>query len=101
MIATKLLTYALGRAVDYYDMPAKSARLKAECRRTNDYRFFVARNGRRREKYGDFQMPARTGGTGEGLNSVMPGITKKHLPRRTFLRNVLGALVALPLLDSG
>ena len=30
----------------------------------------------------------------------MPFITKKHLPRRTFLRSVIGASVALPLLDS-
>src|ERR1700761_1542031 len=30
----------------------------------------------------------------------MPFITKKHLPRRTFLRSVVGASVALPLLDS-
>ena len=27
-------------------------------------------------------------------------ITKKHLPRRTFLRGIMGATVALPLLDS-
>ena len=27
-------------------------------------------------------------------------ITKKHLPRRTFLRGLAGAAVALPLLDS-
>src|SRR5579862_9077998 len=30
----------------------------------------------------------------------MSFITKKHLPRRTFLRSVIGASVALPLLDS-
>ena len=30
----------------------------------------------------------------------MSFITKKHLPRRTFLRSVVGASVALPLLDS-
>lgn len=30
----------------------------------------------------------------------MQFITKKHLPRRTFLRSALGASVALPLLDS-
>jgi len=30
----------------------------------------------------------------------MPFITKKHLPRRTFLRSALGASIALPLLDS-
>ena len=27
-------------------------------------------------------------------------ITKKHLPRRTFLRGLMGATIALPLLDS-
>ena len=30
----------------------------------------------------------------------MSFITKKHLPRRTFLRGIMGATVALPLLDS-
>src|SRR3984957_1341722 len=30
----------------------------------------------------------------------MPFITRKHLPRRTFLRGMMGASVALPLLDS-
>jgi hypothetical protein len=30
----------------------------------------------------------------------MGNITKKHLPRRTFLRGIMGATVALPLLDS-
>src|SRR5580704_11643015 len=30
----------------------------------------------------------------------MSFITKKHLPRRTFLRSVMGASIALPLLDS-
>ncbi len=27
-------------------------------------------------------------------------ITKKHLPRRTFLRGLMGTTIALPLLDS-
>ena len=27
-------------------------------------------------------------------------ITKKHLPRRTFLRGALGAMVAMPFLDA-
>jgi hypothetical protein len=30
----------------------------------------------------------------------MSFITKKHLPRRTFLRGMMGATIALPLLDS-
>src|ERR1035438_6672571 len=30
----------------------------------------------------------------------MSFVTKKHLPRRTFLRSVMGASIALPLLDS-
>src|ERR1700688_2516674 len=30
----------------------------------------------------------------------MSFITKKHLPRRTFLRGVMGATISLPLLDS-
>ena len=27
-------------------------------------------------------------------------ITKKHLPRRTFLRSAMGAMVAMPFLDA-
>ena len=34
-----------------------------------------------------------------GLRNTMKFITKKHLPRRTFLRGV-GVTLALPLLDS-
>src|SRR5580693_9865392 len=30
----------------------------------------------------------------------MSYITKKHLPRRTFLRGMMGASISLPLLDS-
>ncbi len=94
-VTEKLLTYATGRALKYYDMPVvrSIAREAAQERQS----FFGARPRYREERSISDEneairvsIPRRT---------AMRFITKKHLPRRTFLRG-MGVTVALPLLDS-
>ena len=86
-LTEKLMTYALGRGLERYDRPAVQSvnrRLAAE-----GYRFSALVMGIVESM--PFQMRR-----GEGPRSM---ITRKHLPRRTFLRG-LGAAVALPMLDA-
>ena len=84
-LTEKMLTYALGRGLEYYDMPAvrKITRDAARQRLPR----LVADPGRRQQS----SLP-------DAETAVMI-ITKKALPRRTFLRG-LGATLALPLLDA-
>ena len=84
-LTEKLLTFALGRGVEYSDGPGRP-RDRPRRRRPTDYRFSALIVGIVTST--PFQM--RT--------SPMI-ISKKALPRRTFLRGV-GAALALPLLDA-
>ena len=81
-LTEKLLTFALGRGVEYYDAPA--------------VRQIVARRQRRRLSL----LAADPGHCQQHAVSdedVAMIVTKKALPRRTFLRGA-GAALALPLL---
>ena len=82
---SKLLTYALGRGVEYYDLPA--VRRIARDAAPDDYRWSSLILGI--VKSAPFQM----------RRSRIMIITKKAIPRRTVLRG-LGTALALPLLDS-
>ena len=85
-LTEKLLTYALGRGAEHYDMPA----VRAIHARRGSQRppLFVARVGRSSTAF-PFQN--------EEIGVMI--ITKTALPRRTFLRG-MGATLALPLLDA-
>ena len=83
-LTEKLLTYALGRGVEYYDAPA--VRKIVRERRQQDYRFSSVDSGNRQQHAVSDEEVAMI-------------VTKKALPRRTFLRG-MGAALALPLLDA-
>ena len=81
----KLLTYALGRGLTHADMPAVRRILR---------------------EVGGWRLPGAVHHSERGAERSVPVeesavmiITRKSLPRRTFLRG-LGAAVALPLLDA-
>ena len=97
-LTEKLLTYALGRGLESYDMPAVRAILPQRAARrlpvvgaivgivdSVPFRMRVIPSGAG-------TIEARSGGPAAMI------ITKKHLSRRTLLRG-LGATLALPLLD--
>jgi hypothetical protein len=104
----KLLTYATGRALAYYDMPA--VRAIAGDAAKEQQSVLVARAGNREERsvsetheaargYAVDVRSIRRARASSRAETTMSFITKKHLPRRTVLRG-LGATIALPLLDS-
>ncbi len=110
----KLMTYGTGRALKYYDMPV--VRHDRARRREERLSLLVARARHREERsVSDEDESSRQYTVGRAVHSsrrepgtedrpgdrrrTMAFITKKHLPRRTFLRGV-GATIALPLLDS-
>ena len=80
----KLLTYALGRGVEYYDAPTGSHHRAR--RKGAGLPHLLARPRNRQER----------AVSNEDVTMI---ITKMALPRRTFLRG-MGATVALPLLDA-
>ena len=80
-----MLTYALGRGLEYYDMPAVRKIVRQASR--NEYRASSLILGVDRQS-----------SLSDAEAAVMI-ITKMALPRRTFLRG-LGAAFALPLLDA-
>ena len=83
-LTEKLLTYASGRGVEYYDAPA--VRTIVRDARAQRLPLLVDHSRNRQEH-------------AVSDEDVAMIITKKALPRRTFLRG-LGATVALPLLDA-
>ena len=97
----KMMTYALGRGVEYTDMPAIRAIVRDAAK--DDQPVLGDRAGRREER----AVPDANEGRRDrsGLGRGEPGgarlmfITKKHMPRRTFLRGA-GVTLALPLLES-
>ena len=84
-LTEKMLTYALGRGLEYYDMPAVRKITRDAAR--HELPLLVDRPRHR-------QQPS----VPDAEAAVMI-ITKMALPRRTFLRG-LGATLALPLLDA-
>ena len=85
-VTEKLLTYALGRGLEYYDKPAVRSIMRAGRARQLPH---VGADQRHREEHP----------ISDEEDSGTMIITKKSLPRRTFLRG-LGTTLALPLLDS-
>ena len=85
-VTEKLLTYALGRGLEYYDKPAVRSIMRQAAR--DNYRMSAADHRHRQEH-----------AVSNEEDSGTMIITKKSLPRRTFLRG-LGTTLALPLLDS-
>ena len=83
--AEKLLTFALGRGIETFDAPAIRKIVTAS--RADDFRISSVYPRRRQQR-------------AVSNEKVFPMIiTKKALPRRTFLKTV-GATMALPLLDA-
>ena len=83
-LTEKLLTYALGRGLEYYDAPAVRAIVASA--RTERLSVLVARARHRLER-------------SVSDEDVAMIVTKTALPRRTFLRG-LGTALSLPLLDA-
>ena len=83
-VTEALLTFALGRGVDYYDAPAIRKILREA--ESDEYRFTSAHTRDSRERTV----------SNEELEMI---ITKKALSRRTLLKGAQGML-ALPLLDA-
>ena len=94
VVAEKLLTYAVGRG-DAAAGHAGGARPSSAAPRRQQYRFSSLRAASCRTP--QFQMRTKVRQVLEGFRPMF--ITKKHLSRRTFLHGI-GAIVALPLLDS-
>ena len=95
-LTEKLLMYALGRTVEYHDMPLVRQIVRDAAR--DGYRFSSIVKGIV-ESAPFQQSPDRRFGNRLRIKGETMFITKKHIPRRTFLRGI-GATVALPLLDS-
>ncbi len=87
-VTEKLLAYAIGRRLEYYDRPAVRQIVRDAA--ANDFRWSSLVLGI--AKSPAFQMRAVAGVT-------MSFVTTKSLPRRTILRG-LGATLALPFLDA-
>ena len=104
-VTEKLLTYALGRGVEYYDQPAIRKIIAGS--RFQRLPLVVTDSGNRQEHAVSDAHEQATGtrcrqdraiskSNREGVEAMI--ITKKRLPRRTFLRG-MGVTVGLPLLD--
>ncbi len=85
-VTEKLLTYALGRGLEYYDKPAIRAIAREAAERKLS---FLGIGNRNREK--------STVPNEENPRTMI--VTKKSLHRRTFLRGI-GTTLALPFLDA-
>jgi hypothetical protein len=95
-LTEKLLMYSLGRTVEYHDMPLVRKIVRDAAR--DGYRFSAIVKGI--VESAAFQQVQISGSAkARELKEETMFITKKHIPRRTFLRGI-GAAVALPLLDS-
>ena len=108
-LTEKLMMYALGRNVQYYDAPAVRAVVRAAASRNYEFSAIVEgvvasvpfqmRAGRLQPRQ---RLPRRGDRDGRGRAMTFKPVTylrQKALPRRTFLRGA-GATLALPLLDA-
>ena len=104
-----LMTYALGRSLDYHDMPTVR-RIVREAAADN-YRFKSHRPWHHLERCVPQERSRARPRAGEAAgeqcvyvnqhrrSAVMSFLTRKHLSRRTVLKGA-GATIALPLLDA-
>jgi hypothetical protein len=91
-LTERMLTYAVGRGLEYYDMPA--VRTIVQDARSTDYRFSSIVLGVVPKR----AVPdERDHLTCQG--DPMSALFKKHLSRRTFIRGV-GVTMSLPFLDA-
>ena len=95
-LTEKMLTYALGRGLEYYDAPAVRAILRDAAQ--DDYRFSalivgIVQSAPFRMRKARLDQALRRVSRAEPARIIM-FITKKALPRRTFLRGV-GATLGL------
>ena len=104
VMTEKMMTYALGRGLEYYDMPAVRKIVRdARCQRLP----FLVDRARHREQRavsdeGEETAPAETRPgaiPASNRRHAMRFITKKHLSRRTFLRGVGVTVAAVARLD--
>ena len=104
----KMLTYALGRGLEYYDMPTVRTIVRDASR--HEYRFSSIVLGDRVERpvpnASGVRIGARRDDRGRSSGTRYDSserramfITKKSLPRRTFLQG-MGVTMALPLLEA-
>ena len=99
-LTEKLMTYGLGRGLEYYDMPHVRKIVRDAAPR--QLSFFIDRVGYCEKRTISNEESSRDS---EQLNiwhtkeTDIMFITKKHLSRRTFLRGA-GVAVGLPLLDA-
>ena len=100
-VTEKLLTYALGRGLEYYDMPAVRRIVREAAQ--DGYRFQSIVRRRREElsvlRWRRVAAPTTTSAAVTAIEDLSHDHHQDALPRRTFLRG-LGATVALPLLDA-
>ena len=103
VVTEKLLTYALGRGVEYQDMPLVRSIVRDAA--AEQLPVLVARAGHRQERRvpdeheGRATAPTAARGSLIAREDIIMFITKKHISRRTVLRGA-GATLALPLLDA-
>ena len=102
MFVEKMMTYALGRGLEYTDMPTIRAIVRDVAK--DDNRFSAIVLGV--VKSPQFQMRVKSRRSALTSRAVQTCdeettmfVTKKHIPRRTFLRGA-GVTLALPLLES-
>ena len=103
-LTENLLTYALGRSLDYRDMPTVRRIVRQAA--ADNYRFksivmgVVSSDAFRKREAGDQRpgRPRRPRRSSDWRTLVM-FLTRKHLSRRTVLKGA-GATFALPLLDA-
>ena len=91
----KLLAYALGRGLDYHDMPA----VRKIARDAAPARLLLVVDHRRHRQQHAVQHGGRSGQSGPAIMRGRNDRRKKAIPRRTVLRG-MGPTLALPLLDS-
>ncbi len=104
----KLMMYALGRELEYYDMPEVRAIVRTAA--AQDYRFSALVTGIVRSDAFRMQAVVKDEGAGvqasadpngfrQGCGVSAMYLTKKHLSRRTVLKGA-GVALGLPLLDA-
>ncbi len=104
----KLMTYALGRGIEYFDMP--TVRKIVKDARTRQLQVLIDRDGNRSKRRHSSRVwlnqrkpsnrPPASGRQSKPIKGASHMfVTKKHLTRRTVLRGA-GTALALPLLDA-
>ena len=97
MFVEKMMTYAIGRGLEYTDMP--TVRAIARDVEQDDNRFSAIVLGVVRARSSRCETKAADRSASHSLEETTMFVAKKHIPRRTFLRGA-GVTLALPLLES-